>query len=285
MTGGACEAGIRRRLGAAHVWLLGCESPLPGLLSVCLDSLNVRTCWDVPLGGYPVRCLDVREVAGAVRRQGGLLCIDNSVVGCGGCAAVRLGADVVVEALGATLGTCAEKGLLENAYALGVSKRFLEVVPDAYDVVAALGSPLEGDAIGAAGDAFSAFEEYRHRAGDVAQVVANYLCCHPQVAKVWYPGLRGDAGFEVAARTLTGGFGPLVDFTLEKDGPAAGRGTGAQNLVPDAPGGRAGLSGGAVLTRLEGGLLRLSCTNVSERKLILQLETILSAASAPLPGV
>ena len=52
---------------------------------------------------------------------------------------------------------------------------------------------------------------------DVAQVAANYLRCHPRVEAVRYPGLKQDASFEVAARTLTGGFGPLVDYRLHGD--------------------------------------------------------------------
>lgn len=45
---------------------------------------------------------------------------------------------------------------------------------------------------------------------DVAQVVANYLRCHPRVEAVRYPGLKCDPDFKVAAHTLVGGFGPVV---------------------------------------------------------------------------
>ncbi|MDO4798770.1 MAG: PLP-dependent transferase [Coriobacteriales bacterium] len=49
---------------------------------------------------------------------------------------------------------------------------------------------------------------------DVAQVVANYLRCHPHVEEVRYPGLKQDPLFNEAARTLVGGFGPLVRFCV-----------------------------------------------------------------------
>ena len=49
---------------------------------------------------------------------------------------------------------------------------------------------------------------------DVAQVVANYLRCHPRVDAVRYPGLKSDPLFEQAARTLVGGFGPLVWYEV-----------------------------------------------------------------------
>ena len=47
---------------------------------------------------------------------------------------------------------------------------------------------------------------------DTAQVVANYLCCHPAVAEVRYAGLREDPLFAEASCTLERGFGPLVGF-------------------------------------------------------------------------
>lgn len=47
---------------------------------------------------------------------------------------------------------------------------------------------------------------------DAAQVVANYLVCHPRVEAVRYPGLKRDPDFPRAANTLVGGFGPYVRY-------------------------------------------------------------------------
>ena len=47
---------------------------------------------------------------------------------------------------------------------------------------------------------------------DAAQVVANYLVCHPRVEAVRYPGLKTDPDFPKAACTLVGGFGPYVTY-------------------------------------------------------------------------
>lgn len=49
---------------------------------------------------------------------------------------------------------------------------------------------------------------------DAAQVVANYLACHPRVEAVRYPGLKTDPDFVRAASKLVGGFGPYVAFRL-----------------------------------------------------------------------
>ena len=49
---------------------------------------------------------------------------------------------------------------------------------------------------------------------DVAQVVANYLRCHPQVQAVRYPGLKADPQYAEASHTLVGGFGPAVWYCV-----------------------------------------------------------------------
>lgn len=52
---------------------------------------------------------------------------------------------------------------------------------------------------------------------DAAQVVANYLVCHPRVEAVRYPGLKTDPDFPRAANTLVGGFGPRVAYRVTGD--------------------------------------------------------------------
>ena len=47
---------------------------------------------------------------------------------------------------------------------------------------------------------------------DSAQVVANYLACHPRVEAVRYPGLKQDPDFPRAANELACGFGPRVAY-------------------------------------------------------------------------
>ena len=49
---------------------------------------------------------------------------------------------------------------------------------------------------------------------DAAQVVANYLACHPRVEAVRYPGLKSDPDFPRAANMLVGGFGPYVRYRV-----------------------------------------------------------------------
>jgi O-acetylhomoserine (thiol)-lyase len=55
-----------------------------------------------------------------------------------------------------------------------------------------------------------------------ALAVARFLEGHPQVERVLYPGLETHPSHEVAARTLTGGFGGVLTFEV-KGGEAAAR--------------------------------------------------------------
>lgn len=64
--------------------------------------------------------------------------------------------------------------------------------------------------------------EWRARS-DAAQVIANYLRCHPRVAEVRYPGLTSDPAYREASSTLRGGFGPLVWFQVAGEGAASRR--------------------------------------------------------------
>ena len=53
---------------------------------------------------------------------------------------------------------------------------------------------------------------------DNAATIASYLVCHPEVAEVFYPGLKTDEGFALAAQILAHGFGNVVEYSTEDDG-------------------------------------------------------------------
>jgi cystathionine gamma-synthase len=52
----------------------------------------------------------------------------------------------------------------------------------------------------------------RHCAG--AAAVAEFLNAHPSVGRVYYPGLAGHPGHDIAAAQMHGGFGGMVSFTV-----------------------------------------------------------------------
>ncbi len=51
--------------------------------------------------------------------------------------------------------------------------------------------------------------------------IARFLENHPKIRRVWYPGLESHPDHAVAVRTMTG-FGGVISFEVEGDGPATG---------------------------------------------------------------
>jgi cystathionine gamma-lyase len=56
-----------------------------------------------------------------------------------------------------------------------------------------------------------------------AQIIAEFLALHPNVARVYYPGLPSHPGHELAAKQMAGGFGGMLSFELRADFDAARR--------------------------------------------------------------
>lgn len=56
-----------------------------------------------------------------------------------------------------------------------------------------------------------------------ALALAEWLCAHPRVKAVHYPGLAAHPGHAIARRQMAGGFGSLVSFELDGDVAAARR--------------------------------------------------------------
>jgi cystathionine gamma-synthase len=60
----------------------------------------------------------------------------------------------------------------------------------------------------------------QHNASGLA--VAHFLENHPKVKRVWYPGLESHPDHRIAAQTMEG-FGGVISFEIDGDGPAASR--------------------------------------------------------------
>src|SRR5260370_27880296 len=69
---------------------------------------------------------------------------------------------------------------------------------------------------------------------DNALKVAQTLCQHPKVSRVYYPGLEEDPGHEVARRQMTG-FGGIVAVALAGGGPEVEKLFDSFQLIPTAP--------------------------------------------------
>ena len=167
------------------------------------------------LGGTPISCTDLRAVCRTAHARGEAVVCDNTLATSFGCAAIRLGADIACEDLGHALGD-AGAGLI----AVSLSADFLAAYPE-------IGERLDQTAVDhelvlSLTGGYLCWDAKRKKQNDAALAIAEYLVCHPKVARVWYPGLlrdqrdssRADQSNAEAPNILLGGFGPVVDFEL-----------------------------------------------------------------------
>ncbi|MBR2682244.1 MAG: PLP-dependent transferase [Atopobiaceae bacterium] len=195
---------LMRALGAWRVWVLElpCDEVVAVLETVLGDARAVSALSDT----RPISCVDLRAMGRQARAAGMYLIVDNTETTCAGCPAVRLGAHLSYEPL------------TDDVTLVGVSKDAQRMLSGLLQQLDAL-PELRLERCALMSDEITARANAWHETSDAAQVVAAYLRCHPRVRSLRYPGLRGDPSFEVAARTLVGGFGPFVDYQL-KDQPA-----------------------------------------------------------------
>lgn len=187
---------LARQLGAARAWVAAAG---PDEVLAAVEAIVPRDDVVAPLGGTPLRCEDLRLLGRQAREACRALVVCSDLAGPWGCAAVRLGAHLALMPLDG-VGTV-----------VGISRDAERCLPGISLRIDSLAQAEDGPAA----EACAREEALWHVTSDAAQVVASYLRCHPRVTQVRYPGLKGDPSFEVAARTLQGGFGPLVDYLLQ----------------------------------------------------------------------
>ena len=191
---------LARRLGAGRVQVIAL--PMGEVLS--LLPLTGAVMAEPLTHGRPLACTDLRVLGKQAREEGRALVVDNSSATFVGCAAVRLGAHLSVELLGVGEKPATLVGIARDASRVLPGLAMLDGLPT-----------LPDERCQELLDSLPQREASWRAVSDVAQVVASYLACHPRVKQVRYPGLRSDPSFEIAARTLTGGFGPWVDYQWE----------------------------------------------------------------------
>lgn len=160
-----------------------------------------------------LKVADLPALAQLARRHGGCrLVVDNTFASPVLCRPLELGADLVVESATKFLGGHAD-------VTLGVVAGSAELVTQVR---------RRGMVLGAAAAPFVAWLALRglktlalrmRRQSENALELARRLASHPNVEKVYYPGLEPANG--AAARVLSGGFGAMVSFVIgDRTAPA-----------------------------------------------------------------
>jgi cystathionine gamma-lyase len=63
-----------------------------------------------------------------------------------------------------------------------------------------------------------------------AMSLAEFLSAHPRVLRVFYPGLSGHSGHDIASRQMSGGYGAMLSFEIDGDLNSARRVAESTNL-------------------------------------------------------
>jgi len=154
-----------------------------------------------------LRIVDIAAVAGRAKAAGALVAADNTFLSPVWQQPLALGADLVIHSTTKYL----------NGHSDVVGGAVIAATPELHDQV-----KWWGNCIGVTGAPFDSFLTLRglrtlharmRAHGENAQRIAELLTRHPAVARVYYPGLAGHPGHDIAQRQQQG-FGAMVSFEL-----------------------------------------------------------------------
>jgi cystathionine beta-lyase/cystathionine gamma-synthase len=160
--------------------------------------------------------VDLAVIAEIGRAHGALVAVDNSWLSPYFQQPLRWGVDLVVESTTKYLNGHDDVlggAVLTNDAALGERLAFLQYV------AGAVPSPFDCWLL-LRGLKTLAVRMDRHQANALA--VARFLCDHPAVSRVFYPGLADHPGYEIAQRQMRGS-GGMVSFEVHGDRETARR--------------------------------------------------------------
>jgi cystathionine gamma-lyase len=162
-----------------------------------------------------LQIIDLFAVAELARRRGALLVVDNTFASPYLQRPLELGAHLVVHSTTKYLGGHSD---VIGGAVIG-SREHLEVIAFYQNAAGAVPGPFDAW-LTLRGLKTLALRMERHCAN--ASALAEWLATHPAVERVYYPGLKGHPGHDIAARQMRG-FGGMISIRLRGGGEAAHR--------------------------------------------------------------
>jgi cystathionine gamma-lyase len=180
----------------------------PGAVRNAVKS-NTKMFWVETPTNPLLRLVDIAEVASIRKAQApnAIVAVDNTFASPYFQQPLTLGADVVVHSTTKYIGGHSD---VVGGAALTSNKEYYEVIKFHQNAVG--GVPGPHDAWLTMRGAKTLALRMREHAKN-AQAVAEFLESHPEVDRVYYPGLTSHPQHELAKRQMTG-FGGMVSFTL-----------------------------------------------------------------------
>jgi cystathionine beta-lyase/cystathionine gamma-synthase len=160
-----------------------------------------------------LQILDIAAIAGVAHKHGAKLAVDNTFASPYLQQPLKLGADLVVHSTTKYLGGHSD---VVGGAVVG-PKELLDPIKFYQNAAGGVPGPFDSYLV-LRGLKTLAVRMDRHCAS--AMALADWLAAHPAVAKVYYPGLRGHPGGDVAARQMRA-FGGMISITLKGGIPAA----------------------------------------------------------------
>jgi len=178
-----------------------------------LDAITDKTklVWLETPTNPTLKISDIAAIAAIAHRQGALLCVDNTFASPALQQPITLGADIVVHSATKYLGGHSDliAGLVVTA-----TKELGEKIKFIQNASGGILGPNDSWLV------IRGLETLHLRAKEHsvnALKVARFLEQHPEVDRVYYPGLETHLNHDIAARQQQGLFGGVVSFTLKVD--------------------------------------------------------------------
>jgi cystathionine beta-lyase/cystathionine gamma-synthase len=177
----------------------------------------------------PTLCvIDLARAARLAHEHGALLSVDGTVASPLGQRPLALGADLVAHSATKSIGGHSD---LMGGVVLGSAAR-IEKVWEARKVFGAIPDPAVAWQIERS---LKTLPLRVAAANANALELARRLEAHPAVAQVFYPGLPSHPNHEIAARQMSGGFGPMLALDVRGGAAAAEAVVAALRIVRHAP--------------------------------------------------
>ena len=156
-----------------------------------------------------LRVIDLNEAVKVAHARGVKVMIDSTFASPVNHRALADGADLVIHSATKYLGG-------HNDLLAGVALGSAEAIAPIREAVGVLGGVTDANSAYLLLRGLKTLSLRMERHGDNGLRVARFLEEHPQVRRVWYPGLESHPDYEVARRLMRG-FGGVVTFEVDAD--------------------------------------------------------------------
>ncbi|MCK4913921.1 MAG: aminotransferase class I/II-fold pyridoxal phosphate-dependent enzyme [Planctomycetes bacterium] len=155
-----------------------------------------------------VKIVDIKHLRKLADSVGAMLVVDNTFATPYHQLPLTLGADLVVHS--ATKGLGGHNDLMAGAIACSNKEHYDEL----WFTRQAIGTTLDPFPASLLERGLKTFKIRAAKMAENAMAISEFLSEHPKITRICYPGLKDDAGYEIASRQMKNGFGGILAFDV-----------------------------------------------------------------------